>query len=77
MVASHERERAAGLAQRAVAVDGGLVFESGPSAAVAATAGPTERGPTGEPVPPTAPTTPAVPAAPAAPAIEPVGVVPC
>ena len=65
MVASHERERAAGLAQRAVAVDGGLVFESGPPPAVAATAVPTERGPTGEPLPP------------AAPAIEPVGVVPC
>ena len=67
MVASHERERAAGLAQRAVAVDGGLVFESGPPPAVGATAVPTERGPTGE----------AGCRRRAAPAIEPVGVVPC
>jgi heme ABC exporter ATP-binding subunit CcmA len=65
VVASHERERAAGLAQRAVAVDGGLVFESGPRAAVAPTVAPANRGPAGEPLPP------------AAPAIEPAGVVPC
>jgi hypothetical protein len=65
VVASHERERAAGLAQRASAVDGGLVFESGPRAAVAPTVAPANRGPAGEPLPP------------AAPAIEPAGVVPC
>jgi ABC-type transport system involved in cytochrome c biogenesis ATPase subunit len=67
VVASHERERAAGLAQRALAVDGGLVFESGP---VEPATAPAERDPTGDQAPA------AALAAPAAP-VEPVGVVPC
>ena len=76
VVASHERERAAGLAQRAVAVDGGLVFERAEPAA------PAERDPTvtgpieGDPAA-TGPRLAGPPGVPAPPAGEPVGVVPC
>ncbi len=77
VVASHERERAAGLAQRAVAVDGGLVFESGPPAARRDRRSHGAR-PDGRTVPPDRDRRHRRHRrAPAAPAIEPVGVVPC
>jgi hypothetical protein len=62
VVASHERERAAGLARRSVAVDGGLVFEATAEATAAtATPGtasaddPSAPGPTGPAGPPPSP----------------------